>query len=415
MQRRQEEEQGNVGDTEGPQVEGQDAMAAEVSAEVETPVAFIPYDLPAAMTGIDIPSSILQDIASPSALHAVESPTDTFINFPAATVSSPTFSISTISDLAPTDLGEEIEHGQELTATCHDTFYFEDGNVEIMCGDTIFRVHSTIVSFSSPNLRDILSQPALLRAPTPEGPPRIAISDSVEDFAVLLKMIYTPGFPARHEVPEFTVFASLFRMTTKYGLSDVRDQLIKDLKSAYPTKWEDFRTAKVLGEDVFGSPKPHPNAVLNLFEVQNVRFAIPFAAYRASTGGFLALISDKPGTVLSRHTLATTIHGMHVLQSVASHVARVAAYGGKLWVCTNEACALNAGISPIEKKMEAMGKIYDAMVGQREGGVLSTPSLGHLFCPKCTIDFSVAYAGSGSVLWEKLPSVFNASRDWDGL
>ena len=75
-------------------------------------------------------------------------------------------------------------------------------------------------------------------------------------------------------------------MTTKYGFSDIRRQLIKDLKGAYPTRWEDFETAKILGEDIFGSPKPHPNAVLDLFEAQNVRFAIPFAAYRASIGGF---------------------------------------------------------------------------------------------------------------------------------
>ncbi|KAF9647781.1 hypothetical protein BDM02DRAFT_3097588, partial [Thelephora ganbajun] len=210
-------------------------MAAEVSAEVETPVAFVPQDLPAVVIGIDIPSSILQDIVSPSALHAVESPPEVFINFPAGTVSSPTLSISTVSDLAPTDLGEEIEHSEGLTATRHDIFYFEDGNVEIVCGDTIFRVHSTIVSFSSSKLQDILSQPALLHAPTPEGPPRIAISDNAEDFAILLKMIYTPGW-----VPEFTVFASLLRMTTKYDFFGVRDQLIKDLRSAYPTKWEDF-------------------------------------------------------------------------------------------------------------------------------------------------------------------------------
>ena len=54
-------------------------------------------------------------------------------------------------------------------------------------------------------------------------------------------------------------------MTTKYGFIDVREQLIEDLRSAYPTEWEDFKAAKVLGEDVFGLPRPHPNAVLNLF------------------------------------------------------------------------------------------------------------------------------------------------------
>jgi hypothetical protein len=165
-------------------------------------------------------------------------------------------------------------------------------------------------------------------------------------------------FPPRHKVPEFSVFASLLRMTTKYGYSDVRDQLVEDLKGAYPTKWEDFASAKVVGEDVFGSPKPHPNAVLNLFMAQNVRFAIPFAAYRASIGGFSALMSDGPGTVLPRHTLATTTRGMYELRLMASSVARVVAYGGDLRVCPDKACVLNVGTDRIKPRVEAMGKIY---------------------------------------------------------
>ena len=111
-------------------------------------------------------------------------------------------------------------------------------------------------------------------------------------------------------------------MTKKYGFSQVRDQLLENIKGAYPTKWKDFLTAKVLGEEVFGSPKPHPNAVLNLFEAQSVRFAIPFAAYRVSIGGFTSIMSDKPGTTLPRRTLATTIHGMHTIRATASHAAR---------------------------------------------------------------------------------------------
>ena len=176
-------------------------MGVELPAEAETPVAFATKDLPADTTdAIDIrlPSSILQDIDFPSVLHGAESPSETPIDIPAGTISSPTLSISTISDLTPTELGEEIEHkGVEeeegQTTTRHDTFYFEDGNVEIVCGHTLFRVHSTIISFSSSKLRDILSPPALLHAPTPEGRPRITISESAKDFGILLKMIYTPG------------------------------------------------------------------------------------------------------------------------------------------------------------------------------------------------------------------------------
>ena len=147
-----------------------------------TPVPFVPHDLPT--VSINIPSSALLDAE----------PSDIFIDTQAVTVSSPTSTISTISDLAPTESSEGVEEGgAEPTTARHETFYLEDGNVEILCGPTVFRVHSPIVSFSSPKLRDILSPPALLGAEIPEECPRIVLPDSAEDFAILLKMIYTPG------------------------------------------------------------------------------------------------------------------------------------------------------------------------------------------------------------------------------
>ena len=204
-------------------------------------------------------------------------------------------------------------------------------------------------------------------------------------------------------------------MTTKYGFSDICDQLIKDLKGAYPTKWEDFQSAKILGEDIFGSPKPHPNAVLNLFVAQNIRFAIPFAAYRASIGGFTALTSDKPGTVLPRHTLATTIHGMHLIRSLVSDLARAIAYGAPLPVCHDKICVLNAGMIPIGKRTEVLEKIYNSMVDEREGGVLTPPSFGPLLCSECTKIIEAARPTWGSICWKNLAPAFAVSHSWDDL
>jgi hypothetical protein len=181
LQRKKEQQDSR--ETEEHQNCGEEAMAAgEASPEVKTPVAFSPQDLPVTTIPIEIPPSVFSDR---------DFSLETFIDVPSGAV-SPTPSISTVSDLTPTEF-DEIERGEANTATRHDTLYFEDGNVEIVCGDTIFRVHSSVISFSSSDLREILSQSALLDAPTPEGRPRIAISDSAEDFTVLLKMIYTPG------------------------------------------------------------------------------------------------------------------------------------------------------------------------------------------------------------------------------
>ena len=172
--------EGNVEVREG--LVAADALPKDAYSISGTPVPFVPRDLPT--VSINIPSTALLDAE----------PSDIFIDTQAVTVSSPTLTISTISDITPTESSEGAEgEGTEPTTIRHETFYLEDGNVEILCGPTVFRVHSPIVSFSSPKLRDILSPSALLRAEIPQGCPRIVFPDSPEDLAVLLKMIYTPG------------------------------------------------------------------------------------------------------------------------------------------------------------------------------------------------------------------------------
>ena len=189
----QNEEEGEVREAAEREGEVGGPGAAEDPVDANTPVAFAPPSLPAVTIDVGISHSIPQIIESSSVFNDVDCLPEPFITAATDMDSSPTLSISTVSDLTPTELSEDIEHGEEQVATRHDTFYFEDGNIEILCGDTIFRVHSPILSYSSPNLRDILSQPALLHAPTPGGCPRVTISNSGEDFAILLKMIYTPG------------------------------------------------------------------------------------------------------------------------------------------------------------------------------------------------------------------------------
>ena len=201
LQRKEEEDRRAI------ETETEDRAGAEVSTEIKTPIAFVPQDLcidPIAFVpqdlcadpiDIGVPSPALQGIVPTPILHDVETSSDPFVGIATDTISSPTLSISTVSDLTTTKLGEDIGEGSdERTATRHETFYFEDGNVEVVSGATVFRVHSSVVSLSSPKLRDILSQSGLLRAQTSEKPPRISVTDSAVDFAALLKMIYMPGW-----------------------------------------------------------------------------------------------------------------------------------------------------------------------------------------------------------------------------
>ena len=205
-------------------------------------------------------------------------------------------------------------------------------------------------------------------------------------------------------------------MTTKYGFSDIREALVEDLKGAYPTKWEDFETAMVLGEDIFGSPRPHPNAVLNLFLEQRIKFALPFAAYRAGLGGPSALANEKLGMVLPRLTLASIIHSMGGMRRAMTYTAQTIAYTWDLGACIERACVLNVGMNPAERRTEAL-KISDAIVRKSEGDILSPLSLGSLLCADCTRRLRLENDNRNlreQLVWARLPNLIGW-EDWEGI
>ena len=123
-------------------------------------------------------------------------------------IQSPSISISTLSDFtipdasddepptSPTfpDTPDDEPLVDPTTMALHETFYLDDGNVEVLCENTLFRVTVSTLSFHSPALRRMLAQANLATAESPNGCPRIHSSDTARDFATLLKIIYLPGF-----------------------------------------------------------------------------------------------------------------------------------------------------------------------------------------------------------------------------
>ena len=202
-------------------------------------------------------------------------------------------------------------------------------------------------------------------------------------------------------------------MTTKYGFFDIREALIEDLKGAYPTKLEDFETGKVLGEDIFGSPKPHLNAVLNLFLEHGIKFALPFAAYRAGLGGPSSLASEKPGTVLPRLTLASIIHGMGGMRRAMTYAAQTIAYTWDLGACLENACILNVDMGSAERGTETSKKISDALVKNSEGDMLSFPQFGVIFCADCAKRLENSDCRR-HLVWARLPSLLGW-ENWEGV
>ena len=103
-----------------------------------------------------------------------------------------------MTDLPSTKRSQILTPDDELpidptAITQHETFYIEDGNVEVLCGNALFYLHTSILSFHSPALRRMFSQNSLAMGEPSNGCPRILSSDTAKDFTTLLKMIYLPG------------------------------------------------------------------------------------------------------------------------------------------------------------------------------------------------------------------------------
>ena len=101
-------------------------------------------------------------------------------------------SITSLSDFTVADTSDDESPIDPTTVTHHDTFYLEDGNVEVLCGNTLFRVHTSVLSFYSPVLCRMFAQTSLTMADSPNECPRILSSDTATDFTTLLKRVYLP-------------------------------------------------------------------------------------------------------------------------------------------------------------------------------------------------------------------------------
>ncbi|KAF9783234.1 hypothetical protein BJ322DRAFT_1008232 [Thelephora terrestris] len=308
--------------------------------------------------------------------------------------------------------------------TPHDTFNFEDGNVEVLCGNTLFRVHTSILSLHSPALRQMFAQASLATAESPNGCPRILSHDKATDFTTLLKMIYLPEFPEWNKVPDFSTFSSLLRITEKYEMPAVRSRLLGVVRDAYPETFEGITPTKALGEKVFSGPTPHPNEVLNLFIQQKLTSALPMAYYMAARRGLSSLM-DKHlprGATLSPEVLQSAIGGLMALREVELNETHRLVFGPK----NSQKCSELKCPSRDQNGSAAATvyqKVFDHIVGPSQRGtkVLQVPQFhanlegGDVrvfsdFCVNCLRRWESGHADLRKKVWVMLPSAFGLMK-----
>ncbi|KAL6304719.1 hypothetical protein BKA93DRAFT_749633 [Sparassis latifolia] len=152
------------------------------------------------------------------------------------------------------------EEDPEEALVNHPTLYFDDGNIIISSGSTLFCVHRSLLSKHSPVFKDLFEPKEDKKQAFLRGCLHIHVEDDREEMEALLSIIYD-GF--RIDFPHLTVetypaLATLLCMTTKYQLARTRTEIIERIRR----EWPDTLTSHDTKMDERRRLHPHPSPFL---------------------------------------------------------------------------------------------------------------------------------------------------------
>jgi len=202
-------------------------------------------------------------------------------------------------------------------------------------------------------------------------------------------------------------------------MPDLRAQLLETIRDAYPENFEGLGPSKTLGENVFDGPKPHPNAVLNLFVQQKVTSALPMAYYMAVRRGSNSLMDGRlpTGAMLSGQTLRCAISGLIALREMElKETHRIICTSSNHVDCTSMDCPPRRSGGRLDAEIiGAHQRIFDRITGSAVGGtkILQVLSAGEFaedmeskFCQVCVEKMQAAHVEVRRKAWAALPEVF---------
>ena len=204
-------------------------------------------------------------------------------------------------------------------------------------------------------------------------------------------------------------------------MPNLRARLLKTVRDAYPETFDGLDPSKVLGENVFDGPEPHPNAVLNFLIQEKVTSALPMAYYMAVRRGSDSLMGTRlpPSATLSGQTLRSAIRGLMVLREMELKELYKIAFTIKDFTdsvgCDSQECLCWKSRLSDAAVTRACQQVFDRITGSAVEGtrilqVLSASEFvgntAFKFCQVCVEKIQVAHADVRRKAWTALPEVF---------
>lgn len=202
-------------------------------------------------------------------------------------------------------------------------------------------------------------------------------------------------------------------MTTKYKIHEIREQILVDLQEAYPKTFEVYEASTVLGQSVFGEPKPHPNTVLNLFKQCNVNFSLPYAFYMACRGGLSSLTRISRNATLPPPTLAAAVRGLGRLNAAELTAAKNILFQRQPHKCDRFSCHSASKIYHEKGRQQIFRNVFDCIIDSSNDMVtraLETPQFDStsetIFCKTCLEIWLTCHREARAKIWNSLGEFF---------
>ncbi|KAJ7609286.1 hypothetical protein DFH06DRAFT_1247331 [Mycena polygramma] len=202
--------------------------------------------------------------------------------------------------------------------------WYSDGSVVLQAETTQFRVHISILSAASTVFKDMLevAQAVIKVESKVDGCPVVQLSDDkAEDVEIVLLALYDRNFDQSHK-KTFIQVSAMWRLGTKYGFDELRDDALCRLEYIFPASWSTYSLryyyagcAPPIQCPIYDYPGFVFDAV-NLARTANIMSILPAALYRAGAthqshdviignvlnglprvDGELAQMSDKDKTI----------------------------------------------------------------------------------------------------------------------
>ncbi|KAI0938373.1 hypothetical protein AcV5_000067 [Taiwanofungus camphoratus] len=123
-------------------------------------------------------------------------------------------------------------------------FWYMDGSVVLVAGETAFRVHQGVLAQNSDVFRDLFTVPQPANHEKIDDCPVVHLFDLPEELRHLLRVLYMGRRYFRADVRiKFSIVSAVMRLAEKYQIEDLRDDALARMKSWFTddfSVWSDL-------------------------------------------------------------------------------------------------------------------------------------------------------------------------------